>query len=143
MGEFDTRQVISLLLFVGVGLVDLLGRWHRARQRPQAGGGAPVPPSAPAEPPPQGARPRGTPIPPRSADAAPRRADRPPLRRRLAVEEVGGREAAARRREARSSAAPAGRRRPPVLDAAQARRAIVTATLLGPCRALDSREFHP
>jgi hypothetical protein len=36
-----------------------------------------------------------------------------------------------------------GGRRPPVLDAAQARRAIVTATLLGPCRALDDREPRP
>jgi hypothetical protein len=60
-----------------------------------------------------------------------------------AAEEVAARVAAARRREAGGTTAPTGRRRPVGLDAAQARRAIVTATLLGPCRALDSREFHP
>jgi hypothetical protein len=130
-----------------VGLVDLLGRWHRARQRPPAGGGAPAPAPAPVEPPSApprpGGHPRKAPVPPRSADAAPRRGDRPPLGRRLAVEEVAAREAGTRRREARGTPAPTGRRPPVGLDAAQARRAIVTATLLGPCRALDNRAFHP
>lgn len=125
------QQFIVIALFVVVTLVDLLGRWMRSRgQRGGPGERGPMPTDIdwPAEDAP-------APVP------TPRRG-RPPAKPRAApVRATASRTAstglsmldrrpADGRRSVRATAVPA-------LDAADARRAIVAMTILGPCRALE------
>jgi hypothetical protein len=121
------QQFIVITLFVVFALVDLLGRWLRSRgQRGGPGERGPMPTEidraeAPAPAPRRGrlpAAPRAAPV---RATAARGASTGPSMRDRRPPDG---------RRSVRATTIPA-------LDAADARRAIVAMTILGPCRALE------
>lgn len=119
MRSLRPEQILLLLLLVLVPLLNLLVRWLRRRVREGHGSEAAA---REAQPP--------APLPPRA------RVIEPPLPARPARQETPP------RREAAASP-PVHRRMVPLRGRAALGRAIVTMTILGPCRGLEEPAASP
>jgi hypothetical protein len=158
MPEGGLQQLFIVVLFVAFGLIDLIGRWAKGRRQGNGGGASPTPSPwprmewpddddddaefTPAE---QGRTWRPIDAPPpvevpvptktRASSQQPVSAKSAPARSSAPLRAASLR--AAPKPLAPAAPAPTVRRRTPVIDVREARRAIIAATVLGPCLALQ------